>query len=88
MKQEIEVYLKRLKDKGYTQEELEYVKQFRESLEHMTFEQYLFFRQNNMIESSRRLKKPRNLFVDQEGVIWYLNHRYRKYNYCAKFKGE
>lgn len=86
MKQEIEVYLKRLKDRGYTQEQLDYVKEFRESCEHMTWEQYRFLRANCLIKSTRRLKKPRNLFVDQDGVIWYLNHYNKRYEYVAKFE--
>lgn len=89
MKQPIEEYLKRLKDFGYTQEQLEAVREFRESEEvsHMTWEQYLFFRENSMIKSSRKLKKPRNLFVF-ENKIWYLEHYVHEYMYCAEFMTE
>lgn len=89
MKENIKDYLKRLKDWGYTEEQLKAVEEFRENpdVSHMTWEQYLFFRENKLIQSSRRLKKPRNLYVF-ENKIWYLSHYHKQYNYCAWFPNE
>ena len=49
MQESIEEYLKRLEHYGYTEEERETVKEFRENAEHMPFDQYQFLVDQKLI---------------------------------------
>lgn len=86
MKQPIEEYLKRLKDFGYTQEQLEAVREFRESEEtqHVDWEQFQFLANHGALKVTQKLKKIRNLYLRGDKV-WFLNHYHRAYKYCAVF---
>ena len=42
MQEVLEKYLQRLRRFGYSEEQVEAAKEFREKSEHMTYEQYLF----------------------------------------------
>jgi hypothetical protein len=85
MLQPIEVYLERLKNAGYSDEDLEYVKEFRENSEHMTFEQFDHLFRAGIISRFKKLKKKRNLFFRDE-KLYYLNHYHRKYHVVGEFK--
>ena len=85
MLQPIEKYIEYLKRKGYSDEEIEYVKEFRENSEHMTFEQFDTLFRSGVMTRFKKLKKKRNLFF-RDDKLWYLNHYHKKYHIVAEFK--
>lgn len=89
MKQPIEDYLKRLKDKyGYSEEDLAYVREFRESTEHMTFDLFTELYKNlKIVKRTAKLKTARNIFVKDNG-LFYLNHYHKRYCKCGYFIDE
>ena len=88
MKEQNKEYKERLITYGYTEEEATEAITFRDSCEHMPWEMYqMLFEQKQLIRIVK-LKKIRNLFVDQNGCINYLNHHRRKYQVMAKFQTE
>ena len=83
--QPIEDYLEKLRTKlSYTEEELENVKIFRESLELMTFDQFTFLFLSGIVKRTAKLKTPRNLYTNGND-IYYLNHRNKRYEKCGYF---
>ena len=87
MQESIEEYLKRLEHYGYTEEERETVKQFRENAEHMPFDQYQFLVDQRLIFRTRRLKKKRNIYFFDD-KLWILNHYHKGYEYIGFFHSE
>ena len=87
MQESIEEYLKRLEHYGYTKEERETVKQFRENAEHMPFDQYQFLVDQRLIFRTRKLKKKRNIYFFDD-KLWILNHYHKGYEYIGFFHSE
>lgn len=90
MKQEIELYLERLKAQyGYNEQELEMVREFRESpdVEHVTFEMYKALIAQRLVCVTRKIKKPRNLYL-KDDRFYYLEHYYKQFNYCGYLHSE
>ena len=88
MKEQNKEYKERLISYGYTEEEATEAITFRDSCEHMPWEMYqMLFEQKQLIRKCK-LKKIRNLYVDEESNIWYLNHFNRKFQIMAEFKSE
>ena len=87
MQESIEEYLKRLEHYGYTEEERETVKQFRENAEHMPFDQYQFLVDRRLIFRTRKLKKKRNIYFFDD-KLWILNHYHKGYEYIGFFHSE
>lgn len=87
MQEPIEEYLKRLEHYGYTEEERETVKQFRENAEHMPFDQYQFLVDQRLIFRTRKLKKKRNIYFFDD-KIWILNHYHKGYEYIGWLHSE
>ena len=87
MQEPIEKYLKRLEHYGYTEEERETVKQFRENAEHMPFDQYQFLVDQKLIFRTRKLKKKRNIYFFDD-KLWILNHYHKGYEYIGFFHSE
>ena len=87
MQELIEEYLKRLEHYGYTEEERETVKQFRENAEHMPFDQYQFLVDQRLIFRTRKLKKKRNIYFFDD-KLWILNHYHKGYEYIGFFHTE
>ena len=87
MQESIEEYLKRLEHYGYTEEERETVKQFRENAEHMPFDQYQFLVDQKLIFRTRKLKKKRNIYFFDD-KLWILNHYHKGYEYIGFFHSE
>ena len=87
MQEPIEEYLKRLEHYGYTEEERETVKQFRENAEHMPFDQYQFLVDQKLIFRTRKLKKKRNIYFFDD-KLWILNHYHKGYEYIGFFHTE
>jgi hypothetical protein len=83
-----EDYKSMLEHYGYSEEQIASVKEIRENLELMPWEMYQELLRQGVLIRTQKLKKPRSLYVNEEGKILYLNHHYKKYNYCAKFKDE
>jgi len=82
-----EDYLKTLTD--YTEEQKEEVRNFRGSMDYMSWEQFNFLFQQKIVERFAKLKRPRTMWVDNiSGKIWYLNHYHKKFVICAKFVEE
>lgn len=83
-------YLELLKARyNYTEEELVSVKEFRENpeVEHLNYDMYKVLLQQYVFKKTRRLSKPRNLFV-LDGKVYYLCHFHKRYNFCAVFMPE
>ena len=87
MQEPIEKYLKRLEHYGYTEEERETVKIFRENAEHMPFDQYQFLVDQRLIFRTRKLKKKRNIYFFED-KLWILNHYHKGYEYIGFFHSE
>ena len=87
MQELIEEYLKRLEHYGYTEEEREMVKQFRENAEHMPFDQYQFLVDQRLIFRTRKLKKKRNIYFFDD-KLWILNHYHKGYEYIGWLHSE
>ena len=87
MQEPIEEYLKRLERYGYTEEERETVKQFRENAEHMPFDQYQFLVDQRLIFRTRKLKKKRNIYFFDD-KLWILNHYHKGYEYIGWLHSE
>ena len=87
MQESIEEYLKRLEHYGYTEEERETVKQFRENAEHMPFDQYQFLVDQRLIFRTRKLKKKRNIYFFDD-KLWILNHYHKGYEYIGWLHSE
>ena len=82
-----EEYIAQLRD--YTDEQKNEVREFRENMDYMSWEQFNFLFQQKVIERFAKLKKPRTMWVDSiSGQIWYLNHYHKKFVPCAKFIAE
>ena len=81
-----EEYKELLKKYGYTDEQIEEVKKFRENPknEQITWEQFRFLFLNGVIKRTRKLKKIRTLYVFDDKV-WYLDHYVKSYRYCGEF---
>ena len=79
MQEVLEKYLQRLRRFGYSEEQVEAAKEFREKSEHMTYEQYLFLLEKELVHRKSKLKKPRNIYFF-ENKLWVLNHYHKKYN--------
>ena len=87
MQEPIEEYLKRLEHYGYTEEEREVVKQFRENAEYMPFDQYQFLVDQRLIFRTRKLKKKRNIYFFDD-KLWILNHYHKGYEYIGWLHSE
>ena len=83
-----EEYKSMLEHFGYNQKEISAVKEIRQNYELMPWEMYQELIKQGVLVRTQKLKKPRSLYVCSEGKVWYLNHFYKKYNYCAMFKYE
>lgn len=81
-------YKSMLEHFGYNQEEILAVKEIRENYELMSWEMYQELVKQEILVRTQKLKKPRSLYVSKDGKVLYLNHYYKKYNYCAMFKDE
>ena len=87
MQEPIEEYLKRLEHYGYTEEQRETVKNFRENAEHMSFDQYQFLVDQKLIFRTRKLKKKRNIYFFDD-KLWILNHYHKGYEYIGWLHSE
>ena len=87
MQEPIEEYLKRLECYGYTEEQRETVKQFRENAEHMPFDQYQFLVDQRLIFRTRKLKNKRNIYFFDD-KLWILNHYHKGYEYIGWLHSE
>ena len=80
-------YKEMLEKYDYTQEQVESIREIRETAEQITKDQYDFLVQTGIISRTRKLKKIRTLYVFEDKV-WYLCHFNKKYEWCAKFVNE
>lgn len=90
MKREINEYTERLRDSfGYSEEELEAVREFRENPEtvHVPWSQYRFMVENHLLNRTRKLRKIRNVYF-YDDKLWYLCHYRKRYTYVAILHSE
>ena len=87
MKQNWDEYKEYLKFRGLTEEQIEDVRRIRENEEynHVTYEQFMELWRQGVIRRTRKLKKPRNLFLCKEGRFWYFEFYYKKWQYAGYF---
>ena len=81
-------YKEMLEKYDYTQEQISAVKEIREKYDYMTNDQFRFLFMTGIIKRTRKLKKPRSLYVCEEGKIWYLCHFNKRMEYCGEFVNE
>lgn len=81
-------YKERLEYYGYTPEEIESVKEIRESADHCPDEQFKELVSQGIVTRTRKLKKKRNYYVNELGQFLYLDHYKRRFQYAGKFKEE
>ena len=80
-------YKEMLERYNYTQEQIEAVREIRETAEQITKDQYDFLVQTGIISRTRKLKKIRTMYVF-DSKVWYLDHYSKAYCYCATFTDE
>ena len=80
-------YKEMLERYDYTQEQIEAVREIRETAEEVTKDQYDFLVQTGIISRTRKLKKIRTLYVFEDKV-WYLCHFNKRYEWCGQFINE
>ena len=80
-------YKEMLEKYDYTQEQVESIREIRETAEQITKDQYDFLVQTGIISRTRKLKKTRTLYVFEDKV-WYLCHYSKAYHYCGEFVNE
>jgi len=85
VKQNNKEYSSRLIGYGYSLEEVDKSIEFRDSLDHCTFDIFTGLFQQGLIIRKRKLKKKRNLFTDGS-KFYYLDHYTRQYEICGEFK--
>ena len=83
-----EEYKSMLEHFGYSEDDISAVKEIRENYELMPWEMYQELIKQGVLVRTQKLKKKRSLYVSEDGKVLYLNHVYKKYNFCAKFKDE
>lgn len=87
-KQSWDEYEKILIKFDYTPEEIEAVKEVRESenYQHVTFEQFSELVSQKVVIRTRKLKKKkRNLFLGEDGRFYYLNHFRKDWEWIGCF---
>jgi len=87
-KQDWETYEKILVKFEYTPEQIEAVKEVRESYDLCPYEQFRELFLQGVIERVAKVKKPRNYFVNEAGEFLFLNHYRKEYQIAARFKTE
>ena len=80
-------YKEMLEKYDYTQEQVESIREIRETAEQITKDQYDFLVQTGIISRTRKLKKIRTMYVF-DSKVWYLDHYSKAYCYCATFTDE
>jgi len=83
-----EKYKNRLEFYGYTYEQIIEVQKIREVCDLCEFEQFKELVSQGIVIRSRKLRKPRHLYVNEKGQFMYLCHWHKKFNYCGYFKTE
>lgn len=83
-----EKYKERLKTYDYTEEQIEAVKIIRETYEPCEFEQFKELHKQGVVYRTIKLKKPRHLYVSEDGKFYYLSHYYKSYMFIGFFKTE
>lgn len=86
MKIDWQQYSEHLNKIGFSEEETDKVKTFIDTHEHCTFEQFQELFKQGIVVRTLKLKKPRNLYVCENGNFWYLNKVRKEFNYIGYFK--
>lgn len=81
-------YRKMLVEYGYNKDQISAVRKIREKYELCSFEQFTLLFQQKLIVRTIKLKRPRHLYVDENGYFFYLNHYKKNFEYIGHFKTE
>lgn len=81
-------YRKMLVVYGYEKEQISQVRKIREKCELCEFEQFSLLFQQKLVERKVKLRKPRHLYVNEEGEFLYLNHHNKRFEIVGHFKAE
>ena len=85
----IEVYLEKSSIKNLPQEVKVEIVRVRNSYAYMSPEQFRELHTTiGIVQRTRKLKKPRTLWVCPEGKIWYFCFYTQAFQYCGYFKDE
>lgn len=90
-KQDWNTYKEILEKFDYSPEQIEYVRQVRESNEyqHVTFEQFSELVAQGVVIRTRKLKKKkRNLYLGEDSKFYYLNHYNKRWEWIGHFPDE
>lgn len=78
-------YKNRLIFYGYNEEQLQEVEKVREHLDYCPNEQFKELVAQGVVVRTRKIRKPRNYYVNDEGQFLYLEHYEKKYCYAGFF---
>lgn len=82
-------YKERLVKLGYTEEQIKAIFAVREGgNDHCTDSQFKELVQQGIVIRTRKLNKPRNYYVTDEGKFLYLDYYWKKMNFAGYFKQE
>jgi len=87
-REEWKQYSERLKSWNYTEEEIEDIREVRENLDNCPDDQFKELVAQGVVVRTRKLKKKRNYYVNEEGQFLYLDSYKRKYLIAGYFKTE
>jgi len=88
MREDWEGYKSKLQSFNYTEEQIESVRLIRETFELCPYEQFRELFLQGVIVRVRKVKKPRNYYVNDLGEFLYLDHYTKSYQLAAEFKTE
>lgn len=76
-------YIKELSDEIKTE-----IRKVRTTWDYMSWPMYQMLVEQGALKRFRKLKKPRSLYVSEEGFIYYFCTYNKAFNYAAAFKNE
>ncbi len=88
MREDWEGYKSKLQSFNYTEDQIESVRLIRETFELCPYEQFRELFLQGVIVRVRKVKKPRNYYVNDLGEFLYLDHYTKSYQLAAEFKTE
>jgi hypothetical protein len=83
-----EEYKNRLEKYGYTEEQISAIKEIRENYDLCPDEQFKELVKQGVVVRTKKLKRPRHYYVNDEGQFLYLDWFWKKMNVAGYFKTE
>ena len=82
-----EEYKQMLESLDYDEAQISAVKEVKDNLEEMTWEQFTYLHSAGIVKRTAKLKVKRTLFTDGNKIV-YLNHFNKRYEKVGYFKDE